>query len=595
MEWNANAVLMITHPGGSTVHFTYTDPLKPYYLASREDELHHITHYDRIALGQPNENRIWQVRYPDGGFEQFTYDEYHFGLVTEHLMTNGATEHFRYDSRGLKRQYWPPPTESDPDPGAHPTEYAYYEAQDGHTTWIDRLKSVTDPRRKSTSYEYNERGQVTKVTHDQDGTYTESQYNPDGTLAWTEDELRHRTIYEYDEYKRVTRVTNPLQKTTTNSYNPTLDPANDRSLTHTTSSVYQTELPSHKKTNYEYDENFRRTKVIQAPGTSEEAITTSTYDPVGNLETVTDPNHQQDGLHTVFGYDDRNRQTSVKDVLEHTTTTEYNDAGNKKSVTPADTHAVHFILYDEMNRLKEQIDERNYHRWMDYDHAGNMTTLKDENENLYSYSYDELNRKKETTYPPDNGVQRTEHWLYDEAGNLHIYTNRSGASQTFTYDDRNRQRHFSWSDGTSWQDTDYDEASRVTWITNAVSAIHQTYYKTTDCGPKKNRPICLTITTRSALLVTVTMTTAIAKRCSIPAAIRSLTITPGAINSGKSGPSDRATRLSHTLMTRAGMISGWTATTKRRPCSRRTTQTGSRSLLTTCWAVPGNLSTLTTQ
>jgi hypothetical protein len=131
MEWNAGAVLTITHPGGSTVHFTYTDPLKPYYLASREDELHHITHYDRIALGQPNENRIWQVRYPDDGIEQFTYDEYHFGLVTEHLMTNGATEHFRYDSRGLKRLYWPPPTESDPDPGAHPTVYAYYEAQDG--------------------------------------------------------------------------------------------------------------------------------------------------------------------------------------------------------------------------------------------------------------------------------------------------------------------------------------------------------------------------------------------------------------------------------------------------------------------------------
>ena len=56
----------------------------------------------------------------------------------------------------------------------------------------DRLHYVIDPRGKTTWYEYNGRGQVTKVIHP-DNTFTESYYKQDGTLEWTKDELGHLT------------------------------------------------------------------------------------------------------------------------------------------------------------------------------------------------------------------------------------------------------------------------------------------------------------------------------------------------------------------------------------------------------------------
>ena len=485
------AVLSIMHPGdGSTINHTYSDPNNAYYLTSKTDERattpgdpQHTIFYDRDA-----KNRIWQVRYPDGAIERFIYDQgapNGFNQVTDHLMTSGGTEHFRYDSRGRKTLYWPPPTESDPNsgpnPGQHHTQYFYYES--GINT--DRLRQVIDPRGNSTSYEYNERGQVTKVIHDQDGTFTQTAYNEDGTVKWTADENHpnawmdgnenERTRYTYDEYKRVTSVTKPYAASAaTNDYSPW----NGRGkFSHTTASVYRAASATGKITDSDYDANFRRKIMTQAPGTSDAASTTYTYDEVGNLQTTRAPNQQPNGPQTVFEYDDRNRQFRVTDVFGNRTETAYDVANNKTSVTPADGHPIQFVEYDPMNRLKQQIDERNHPSYFEYFPGGNLKSHKDENGNVYSYSYDELNRKKTATYPPDSGGSvRTEHWTYDEAGNLKTFTNRSGAVQTFTlYDSRNRLIDFSWSDNTSGQHTEYDAASRVTWIVNNVSTIHQTY------------------------------------------------------------------------------------------------------------------------
>lgn len=123
------AVLSIMHPGdGSTINYTYTDPNNACYLSSKTDERaaypgdpQHTVFYDRDA-----KNRIWRVRYPDGAVEQFIYDQgaaNGFNQVTDHLMTSGGTEHFRYDGRGRKILYWPPPTESDPNPGPNPGQH----------------------------------------------------------------------------------------------------------------------------------------------------------------------------------------------------------------------------------------------------------------------------------------------------------------------------------------------------------------------------------------------------------------------------------------------------------------------------------------
>ena len=503
-ETNIGAVKKLTHPGGATVQFEYSDAYLPYYLKWRRDERGHYTFYDRDAA-----NRIWQTRYPDGGSEQFTY--HWTGQIETHTLTSGGVENFRYDTRGLKTLYWPPPTCdaivcSDSDPGSHPTVYTYYDgSEDGglRPDRIDRLKAVKDPRGHTTTYDYNKRGQLTRVTHPATPpggiTFTQSHYNPDGTLAWTADENHpdaglagrenERTRYEYDDYKRVISVTKPFERPATNSY----DPRNGRGpLSHTTSSVYLAVSPSLKQTEYDYDENFRRKRTTVAPGTNQEATTTSTYDPVGNLEYVTDPNGQLTGKQTFYEYDDRNRKKAVTEPLGQKTEWEYDDAGNVEWEKRADGYKVEFLEYDPMNRLKKKKDERGYHSYLDYYPGGNLKSRTDENGKIYSYDYDLLNRKTRATYPIDStgdgtGVRRTETWTYDFAGNLKIFKNRSGAEQTFIYDERNRQTRFDWSDGTSWQGTVYDAASRVTSITNDASAIEQTYYNDNRLETEKTR------------------------------------------------------------------------------------------------------------
>jgi YD repeat-containing protein len=180
-EENLGAVMAVIHPNGSRMKYTYSDPADPHYLASSTDEKDNPTYYDRLSSSDPsNPNRVWQIRYPDAGCEQFTYNN--FGQILTHQLTSGGTEEFRYDGRGLKTLSWPPVTISDSTPWNNPTHYYYYfegNIPAGRLDLIDRLQLVVDPLGNATWYDYNKRGQVTRVTH-LDGTYTQSRFRPNG-------------------------------------------------------------------------------------------------------------------------------------------------------------------------------------------------------------------------------------------------------------------------------------------------------------------------------------------------------------------------------------------------------------------------------
>src|SRR5205085_3772699 len=249
-------------PEQSTQRFAYkyVDGA-PYFLQIRGDErdVNSNTYFTRDDITN-RLTKIWYPDYPNGPTEEFTYNS--FGQVESHTMTSGGVENFRYDGRGMLYLSWPPATPSDPNPQDHPTRYFYYTSG----PQMDRLQQVVDPRGNSTTFEYNTRGQVTKVTHDQDHSYLQMGYNADGTLAWTADEnhpnasrnLNERTRYIYDDYKRVTSVTNPMNETTNLSYAP---PNGTGSYAHTTGSVYRATSPLNKITTFDYDENFRRRMV----------------------------------------------------------------------------------------------------------------------------------------------------------------------------------------------------------------------------------------------------------------------------------------------------------------------------------------------
>jgi RHS repeat-associated protein len=474
MELKANAVMKIRHPGdNSTIEFTYSDVNNPYYMTGRKDENGNWTYFDRdTANPDPNKRGILlQTRYPDNSFEQFTYNG--FGQVETHTLTTGGVENFRYDGRGLKYLSWPPATPSDPNPQDHPTQYFYYTS--GPNT--DRLHHVIDPRLNTTWYEYNQRGQVTKVTH-QDGSYTQSGYNDDGTLAWTADENHpnaswnesERTRYTYDEYKRVLTVTNLLNETTTNYYG--LDWVNP--LVHTTNCVKCTLSPLGKNVVYDYDENLRKKYQTVAANTLDIATTFFDYDEVGNLTLVRDPRWYV----TTYHYDERNRKIWMNDPIPsdrnssgHTMNWEYDAVGNKRKETRAD-NAFRSWDYDSMNVLSHAYDWRtneapaaNQTTTYTRNVIGTEQSTVDTKGAIYYFHYDTLGRKIGETYPPDaSDVARTETWRYDPAGNMDQHISVSGNTNTFTYDNRNRVTQSSWASGAPTTVTAYDPASRVTSV-----------------------------------------------------------------------------------------------------------------------------------
>lgn len=439
----AGAPVTVTHPGdNSTVQTSYTDWNNPHHVASRTDELGRTTYFDRDG-----NNRIWRTRHPNGAEEIFTYN--HFGQVLTHRLTNGGTESFGYDERGLKRSF----TNAE----GHTTTY--------HYRWDDRLWQTIDPLGRSSWLWYNQRGQVIEVKHD-DQTTINSGYNPDGTLAWTADESHanavwnesERTRYTYDEYKRVLTVTNPLGETATTSYEPW---NGSGSLSHTTGFVFRQTLPSGRVVDQDADENFRPFIKREAPFTPDDAMTWFECDPAGNLIRVQDPR----GHVTWHGYDHRNRRSSTTNPHNETTWWEYDAVGNKRFETRPDGHWSEW-QYNAANQLVQTYGFGGEGTTYFLDHGGRVRHIRDSKGAWYDFNYDYLNRKRWAQYPPDaTGIQRSESWHYDPAGNLEWYRNPAGEVKSISYDNRNRPDIVSWSGHRApTVDTDYDAAGRLTRV-----------------------------------------------------------------------------------------------------------------------------------
>ena len=172
------------------------DANAPYYLCYSTDDAGHATTYTRDA-----NKRVIRIDYPDpnGSYETFTYNN--FGQVLTHRLPSGGTESFTYDSRGLKTSYRDA-EHQDTTAFPNPTMRYHYDSR-------DRVDYITDGRGNylgdasyTTRFEYNSRGQLTKVTHPDQTTMINS-YNPSGTLAWVTDERGHTTRFAYDDYKRL--------------------------------------------------------------------------------------------------------------------------------------------------------------------------------------------------------------------------------------------------------------------------------------------------------------------------------------------------------------------------------------------------------
>jgi RHS repeat-associated protein len=372
--------------------------------------------------------------------------------------------HYTYDANGNEL--------SQTDPKGHTTSFTY--------DALGNRTSRTLPGGESESWTYDSfgrmlthvdfKGQSTKYIYDNSSSHGGQLLEEDrftGAVDSTPDE---KTVYIYDLLGRQAEVDEYSGSTLTRATVTTYDPitGNIASVTSPegtinyeydpTTGQYTRTYTANNDTHYDYDVQGRlsHVTVTKLNGQTVNLVTTYTYDSVGDLQSVTDPN----GVATTYGYDDLNRlidETVAKgsrniftqhfdllsngdreDVLEK----RYDNSGNLFSTTKV------AWTYDADDRLtSETRDEGNdgiqnggdYTDTYSFDLAGNRITKvhdaagtsSDESVTSSYNSDDQLTSSDSTNDANDSG------YAYDADGNM-ISVTSNGAVKKYVWDLRNR-------------------------------------------------------------------------------------------------------------------------------------------------------------
>jgi YD repeat-containing protein len=438
----AGRILWQTDLLGNTRSFVYNGAG---FEVSRTDERNHTTTTTRDGGNRPS-----RIDYPDGTYEVWTYNSY--GQPLTHRARNSGTESFVYYN-GTEAGGKLGDLKAATNALGYMTTFTY--ADSG-------LRATSkDARNNITSFAYNWRGKVERVTHP-DGTSTRNEYDAFGNRTAQIDELGHTWASTYDEFNHIASKTDPLGRVTTYEYGR--DPG--CATCNFAETLTRVILPSGKKTEYQYDRSRKRTAQIVGAGSDDAATTGYAYTPDGELAAITDPR----GKRTLFGYDLLHRRTSTTDPLGHTTEYSYDPVGNRISEKrPDDGITAH--VYDAMNRRTQTTDPTNQVTQFGYDAGNNVVSISDPRNNTYGFEYDLLNRKTKMIYPD----QSTEQWTFDSVGNNFTYKTRGGQVRTCTYDNRNRKTLSDWSDSTPDVSITYDVADRLLTMASSVAVLSYGY------------------------------------------------------------------------------------------------------------------------
>lgn len=309
---------------------------------------------------------------------------------------------YTYNSQGY--------LESITDPNNNKTTYSY--------TASNALSSVTDPLGNKTTYKF-EYDKTAKEFYKQEktpgGKITEAWYNENGDLlrqSINGSEIRkikrdgyvytetsndgNDTIRVVNKYKQVIKITFPDGSVRTTEYVP------------------GTSFPTRKAnekgivTLYEYDSNWNLKKLTEAAGTSEQRITTYTYDDYGDRLTTT---IEADAM-----------SASVK------TSATYDEYGNALTQTDGEGNVTNYT-YDVMGNVLTNVRLGNRTWTYTYDDAGKALTITDPLDNVTSVEYDKAGNKIKVTDAMNNITQ----YRYDALDRLTKVTNALNQVITLDY------------------------------------------------------------------------------------------------------------------------------------------------------------------
>ena len=197
-----------------------------------------------------------------------------------------------------------------------------------------------------------------------------------------------------------------------------------------------------RRTDFEYDNRNRKTRVILPPvtlanGVPTRAISTTAYDAVGNVVSTTDPR----GNTTTTQYDGANRPFLVTDPLGKTTESVHDQNGNVIEAIDANGNITRNI-YNALDQLVTTTDPEGISVHNEYDLDGNVSAVTDGNGNRTEFLYDGAKRLLKKTHPDGS----FEAYTYNAINQI-SRTDEKGQTTTFTHDDRHRLVTATFSDG----------------------------------------------------------------------------------------------------------------------------------------------------
>ncbi|MFG3155363.1 RHS repeat-associated core domain-containing protein [Streptomyces sp. NPDC048219] len=342
-----------------------------------------------------------------GGTREYTYNEATpkcGGFEGQRCTAedgNGKVTSFAYDDRGNLWKVKPPaPLEE--------TTYTY--------DALGRVETVTDGRGIKTVYEYDNRDRVREVSSTNSTvTYT---YDGDGNVK-TRTDASGTTIWEYDKLNREKRRTLQNGAQTVLAYTPGgdvdfyTDPTGKTDYTWDKAGRldYLT-APDGKKTDFDYNNNDKRTKTVYPGGTTQ----TVTIDKNGRPEKIKTTSGAQTFIDLTYSYTSAGKDTTkirtrTDNLTQYKTTYTYDSQDRLTYALEADSAAARkaswLYCWDDAGNLKSRDGSKNTCPGGTTYTYNDASELTGKNGTTTGWSYDKLGNE---TAAADNTPRTGETW-----------------------------------------------------------------------------------------------------------------------------------------------------------------------------------------
>jgi RHS repeat-associated protein len=378
-------LISVTNPLGKTTSYSYDSMARK---ASVTDPRGYRRRFEYDAYGNPVKevapSSLGTVTRTFNGTNDLLTEKDGRGNTTSYAYATGSDPAADYQVGQLK-------TITDRENGS--STFKYWTSTSSPTppaTNVGLPKSLSNQLQKTTSYDYDSSGNLSKLTSPL-GLKTTMGYDGSGRLTSRRDPrgnvpvppAGYLTQWGYDNVDHVSSLTDARGNVTSFDF-------------------YDNELPwkisryetggTARVTSFEYDNANRLWKTTSPRG----GVETRLYWPDGQLQSLDSPEHRKSSydydaagqLHTLV---EPNGNATGATPSDWTWTYGYDDAGNRSSAAHPDggTSSIH---YDPLNRPDQWTDPLTHLTSVSYDENGNVTTSTDGLNHSKSFTYDKLDR-----------------------------------------------------------------------------------------------------------------------------------------------------------------------------------------------------------